>query len=76
MQTKGKHALLFITTSSSTYKYTHVVQLNMSCDYFLELGGGSHGLFSTISWTAQALALKTGLQEFALLLLSVATSTA
>ena len=46
----------------------------MSCDYFLELGGGSHGLFSTISWTAQALALKTGLQAFTLLLLSVATS--
>ena len=46
----------------------------MSCDYLLELGGGSHGLFSTISWTAQALALKTGLQAFTLLLLSVATS--
>ena len=46
----------------------------MSCDYFLELGGISHVLFSTISWTAQALALRTALQAFTFSLISSSKS--
>ena len=62
-----KHALLIYTTSSSTCNYVCCpIKFSMSWDYFLELGGSSHGLFSTISWTAQALALTTALQEFTL----------
>lgn len=64
---KEKHALLVYTTSSSTCNYVCCpIKFSMSWDYFLELGGSSHGLFSTISRTAQALALTIALQEFTL----------